>query len=132
MILERHGIDAEEASWEVGRLVLAPQYRAGPELLKRCLFLTLLHLVKTVEIDHIFATCTPLLGRLYRRFGFNVAIKDVSSDRGEAYSLIYGVVPRVLLALACGPEETQIAQGELTRLAVLRRESPYEAAAQPV
>lgn len=96
--------------------MLAPQYRAGPELLKRCLFLTLLHLVRTVDIEHLFATCTPLLGRLYRRFGFSVAVKDAWNNAGEAYSLIYGPVPKVLMALAGNDAEKQMAEYELVRL----------------
>ena len=54
-----------DASWEVGRLVLAPEYRAGPEVLKRCLFVTLMHLLRTTQIENVFAVCTPLLARLY-------------------------------------------------------------------
>ena len=54
------------ASWEVGRLVLAPEYRAGPEVLKRCLFVTLLHLLRTTEIENVFAVCTPVLSASQR------------------------------------------------------------------
>lgn len=102
-----------EGSWEVGRLVLAPQYRAGPEALKRCLFLTLVYLVRTTDIQNIFASCTPLLGRLYRRFGFSVLVKDACEGSEESYSLIHGSVPVVLRALASTDQERDLAEREL-------------------
>ena len=88
-----------EAPWEVGRLVLAPQYRSGPEALKRCLFLTLVYLMRTHEIQNLYASCSPLLSRLYRRFGFSVVMKDACEEPDGRYSLIHGSVPAVLAAL---------------------------------
>jgi hypothetical protein len=102
-----------EGSWEVGRLVLAPQYRSGPEALKRCLFLALVYLVRNTDIQNLFASCTPLLGRLYRRFGFSVLVKDACEGAEESYSLIHGSVPVVLRALASSDEERAIAEREL-------------------
>jgi hypothetical protein len=102
-----------EASWEVGRLVLAPHYRSGPETLKRCLFLTLVHLVRTTEIENIFASCSPLLSRLYRRFGFSVIAKDVGKESADAFSIIHGEVPTVLHALANSAAERVQAEREL-------------------
>jgi hypothetical protein len=98
------------AAWEVGRLVLAPEYRAGPEALKRCLFLTLAHLVDTVQIENLFATCTPILGRLYRRFGFSVMVKDACTGPEGAYSLIHGDVSTVFRALAGNEQERELAE----------------------
>jgi hypothetical protein len=93
--------DIQDESWEVGRLVLAPQYRSGPESLKRCLFLTLVHLIGHTEVKNLFASCSPVLSRLYRRFGFAVLVKDATRDAdGATYSLIHGTVPNVLRALA--------------------------------
>lgn len=90
-------------SWEVGRLVLAPQYRAGPELLRRCLALTLLHMVDKVPVENIFASCKPVLARLYRRFGYSVLVRDVAGSAGdEPYSLIHGHAPVVVRAV-CDP-----------------------------
>lgn len=89
-----------EDSWEIGRLVLAPQYRQGQETLKKCLLLTLLHLVETVNIKNGFALCNPVLGRLYRRFGFTVVAKNACEGATGAFSLIHGAVPTVLRALA--------------------------------
>ncbi len=100
-------------SWEVGRLVLAPQYRGGPEALKRCLFLSLLSLIRTREADHLFASCTPILGRLYRRFGFSVVAKDACHDTAGSFSLIHGPVPMVLQALATSAGEKALAETEI-------------------
>lgn len=114
-LLERQSLlpaDCYQASWEVGRLVLAPQFRSGPEALKRCLFLTLLYLVRTRDIRNLFATCTPLLSRLYRRFAFSVVVKDACGGP-EPFSLIHGRVPAVLLALAGTPAERLLAEREL-------------------
>lgn len=102
-----------EASWEVGRLVLAPDYRAGPEVLKRCLFVTLMHLLRTTEIDNVFAVCTPILARLYRRLGCSVVMKDACSGAGESLSLIHGKASGVLMALASNEEEKLLAQCQL-------------------
>ena len=116
-ILERQSLlpaSYYEASWEVGRLVLAPQYRSSPEALKRCLFLTLLYLVRTKDIQNLFATCNPVLGRLYRRFGFPGMMKDACEGTAEPFSLIHGVVPTVLRALAGDESERSLAESELT------------------
>jgi len=101
-LVGRHGVDDTlcSSAWEVGRLVLAPRYRSGPEALKRCLYLTLVYLLEHTEVENLFASCTPVLSRLYRRFGFNVVVKDASCDSEGTYSLIHGTVPGVLRALA--------------------------------
>ena len=112
-LLDLHHIpeDLREESWEVGRLVLGQQYRSGPDSLKRCLFLTLVHLIENTKVENLFASCTPLLSRLYRRFGFSVLVKDASRDsEGNTYSLIHGTVPEVLRALAGNAEEREIAE----------------------
>jgi hypothetical protein len=111
-LLDRHDIADElrEDAWEVGRLVLAPRYRSGPESLKRCLFLTLLHLIDHTNVENLFASCTPLLSRLYRRFGFNVVVKDASCDEQGTYHLIHGTVPDVLRALAGTADERELAE----------------------
>lgn len=90
--------------WEVGRLVLAEEYRAGPELLRRCLALTLLHMVERVPVQNIFASCKPVLARLYRRFGYSVIVKDAGGDASvEPYSLIHGHAPVVMRAVCDEP-----------------------------
>ena len=90
-------------AWEVGRLVLAEEYRAGPELLRRCLALTLQYMIERVQVQNIFASCKPVLARLYRRFGYSVIVKDVAADAGsEPYSLIHGFAPVVIRAVCDG------------------------------
>lgn len=105
-----------DASWEVGRLVLAPEYRAGPEVLKRCLFVTLMHLLRTTQIENVFAVCTPILARLYRRLGCPVIMKDACAGADGSLSLIHGKVSDVLLALASNEEEKLLAQCQLATL----------------
>ena len=107
---------AMPGAWEVGRLVLAPEFRAGPDHLKRCLFLTLEHLVDTTDIANLFASCTPVLGRLYRRFGFTVLAKDACSSPEGSYSLIHGAVPTVFRALAGNDAERDTVERRLGRL----------------
>lgn len=111
-LVERHRIDPAltQESWEVGRLVLGQRYRSGPESLKRCLFLTLVHLIENTEVENLFASCTPLLSRLYRRFGFNVIVKDAASDGDGTFNLIHGTVPDVLRALAGNAEEREMTE----------------------
>lgn len=123
-ILQRQSLlpaDFYKASWEVGRLVLAPEYRSGPEALKRCLFLTLLYLVRTRDIKNLFATCNPVLGRLYRRFGFSAIVKNASEEPSGSFSLIHGPVPAVLLALAGSDTERSLAERELASVQTIAR-----------
>lgn len=104
------GSPLRKRSWEVGRLVLGPQYRSCPDALKRCLFLTLVYLLEQTDVENLFASCTPVLSRLYRRFGFNVLVKDASQDAQGSYSLIHGTVPPVLRALAGDEDERALAE----------------------
>jgi hypothetical protein len=101
-----------EGSWEVGRLVLAPEYRSGAEALKQCLLLTFMYLVRTTDIRNGFAVCTPVLGRLYRRFGFSVLASQVREDQTGSFSLIHGSVPAVLRALTGIGTEPSAADGQ--------------------
>jgi hypothetical protein len=86
--------------WEVGRLVLAPEYRSNAEILKTCLLLTFMQFLDVTERANAYATCTPALGRLYRRFGFTVLQKEACRIDGEPYSLIHGTVESVREAIA--------------------------------
>jgi hypothetical protein len=90
-----------KGSWEVGRLVLAPEYRSDPDALKRCLFLSLSYLSSHTEAHDLYATCSHVLSRLYRRFGFAAFAKDVILEGTEkSYTLIHGRATHVLEALA--------------------------------
>jgi len=64
-------------AWDAGRLVVAPEYRVGQDVLKRCLHLTLTDLLNLAAVEHLVGSCTHVLSRLYRRFGFTVVGKDV-------------------------------------------------------
>lgn len=91
-------------SWEVGRLVLAPQYRSDPDALKRCLFLSLSYLCQHADAKNLYASCSHVLSRLYRRFGFSAFAKDVVLNNTEkCYTLIHGYAPEVLEALTRKP-----------------------------
>jgi hypothetical protein len=116
-LVRRYAIppDLREHSWEVGRLVLARRFRSGPDALKRFLFLTLVHLLEEAPVENLFASCTPLLSRLYRRFGFSVLVKDASQDAEGSYCLIHGHVPAVLRALAASREERSLVERLLTQ-----------------
>jgi N-acyl-L-homoserine lactone synthetase len=107
-----------DASWEVGRLVLDPRYRSGPELLKRCLFVTLVHLLRTTEIENVFAVCNPILARLYRRLGCSVIVKDACQGDDHSLSLIHGKAHAVLNALASSDEERSLVQAEFGSMAI--------------
>lgn len=113
-LLERYGQgicdELRRESWEVGRLVLAPRYRSSPEALKRCLFLTLVHLIEHTDVENLFASCAPLLSRLYRRFGFSVLVKDAGNEETGDYQVIHGTVPGVLRALAGSEDERELAE----------------------
>ena len=86
--------------WEAGRLVIASDYRVGQDVLKRCLYLTLLHMLEHVEVHHLLGSCTHALSRLYRRFGFSVVARDATLPGLEkVYSLIHGEVAEVYAAL---------------------------------
>lgn len=106
-LVRRYDVAEEllSSSWEVGRLVLAPQYRSNPDSLKRFLLLTLMDLLEEAPVDNLFASCTPVLSRLYRRFGFSVLVKEACQDAQGTYSLIHGHVPDVLRALAANAHE---------------------------
>lgn len=119
-LVERHGApqDLMENSWEVGRLVVDPRYRSGPEFLRRCLFLTIVDMLQHSELENLFASCTPVLARLYRRFGFRVLVKDACQDADGSYSLIHGHMADVLRALAGNDAERELAEDIL-----LERES---------
>ena len=99
-------------SWEMGRLVLDPDFRAGPELLRRCLFMGLSFLHNQARVVNLHAACTPTLARLYRRFGFAVVARDVPlAGTDKTYTLIHGPFLNVLDALSAAEDAPQ---GSLT------------------
>lgn len=101
-VLAQGGVDPAllQGAWEVGRLVLAPDYRTHPEILKTCFFLTLMRFIEATPEANFFASCNALLSRLYRRFGFSMLLKDAVQAGGESFSIIHGTVPTVRQAVA--------------------------------
>jgi N-acyl-L-homoserine lactone synthetase len=86
--------------WEVGRLVLAPEHRSDVDALRHCLLLALDYACKHTQVDHLYATCTHVLSRLYRRFGFTAFAKEVPlQGTDKAYTLIRGASHAVAAAL---------------------------------
>jgi len=99
--LGSHAPDLAAGDWEVGRLVLAPEYRSDVNALRYCLHLTLEYIRKHDRVDRLFASCTPVLSRLYRRFAFNALARDVPlSGTSKSYTLISGNSQGVARALA--------------------------------
>lgn len=92
-------------AWEFGRLVLDPSCRSGPELVRRSIFLAVQHLAHHTDAENVFASCTPALARLYRRYGFSVlSSKVAAAGGGESYCLIHGDIAGVLHASADAPQ----------------------------
>jgi N-acyl-L-homoserine lactone synthetase len=88
-------------SWEVGRLVLAPEYRSDVDTLRHCLFLALAYASERAQVSNLYAACTPMLSRLYRRFGFRQVARDVPLRGTEkSYTLIRGGAAQMLDALS--------------------------------
>jgi hypothetical protein len=87
-------------NWDSGRLVLATGYRYGNDFLAYCLFLALQHLMKHESVEYLFASCSHVLSRLYRRFGFEVIEKNVHLlGINKEYTLICGDAMIVLETL---------------------------------
>ena len=58
-------------SWEVGRLVMAPEHRRA-DLLTPLLRLSLMELMRREPVEHMHGSCVMRMTRLYRRFGFQI------------------------------------------------------------
>jgi hypothetical protein len=92
------------SAWEAGRLVIAPQYRVGQEVVRRCLRLTLEHMIEHTDVEHFVGSCTHVLSRLYQRFGFSVVGKNVTlAGMQKSYWLIHGTVQSVYAGLVPAP-----------------------------
>lgn len=95
-------------SWEVGRLVMAPEHRRG-DLLPRCLSVVLREFMANFDVRHLHATCLTSTARLYSRFGYRTCASTVSPS-GEHVALIHGRVADVASALALRPSHAEIKQ----------------------
>ena len=83
-------------SWEVGRLVMAPEHRQDG-LLPQCMTMALVQLLELADVQHMHATCHMAMTRLYRRFGFGIHAKRIHGDKDCA--LIHGRVQDVARCL---------------------------------
>jgi predicted GNAT family N-acyltransferase len=88
-------------SWEVGRLIVAPEHR-NAELLPQCLALALRELMKASDAAFLHASCSPLMARLYRRVGFSIE-KIIQGEGGLQHALIHAHVEDVARALKIAP-----------------------------
>jgi hypothetical protein len=92
---------AGRGDWEVGRLVLAPDHRSDVDALRRCLHAAVVYGLEHAHVKHLYATCTHVLSRLYRRFGFTAFARDVPlPGTGKVYTMISGAAQPVARALA--------------------------------
>jgi hypothetical protein len=93
-------------SWEVGRLVMAPENRR-PDLLVQCLAMSLTELLEQADVDQFHASCLCRMTRLYRRFGFSTVTRGGFAS-GQECALIHADVAAVAVAL-----KVPMAQGAL-------------------
>jgi hypothetical protein len=101
---EQAGIDpggTYHNGWEMGRLIISPSYRGGRDSLRAFLYLSLTFLEQLRPVDHLHATCTPALARLYRAFGFENVARDVPLlGTDKTYTVIHGAFPDVIEKLS--------------------------------
>ncbi|HXD40280.1 MAG TPA: hypothetical protein VN649_06940 [Ramlibacter sp.] len=119
-------------SWEMGRLVISPEFRSGQEALRRCLLLSLSFLHDRAPVANLHATCTHALARLYRRIGFEVIATDVPlHGTSKSYTLIHGPFSRVMASLRAWDEKDQ-AQAVLADTRMYGRIAPAEPCMNPI
>ncbi|QHE87583.1 N-acyl amino acid synthase FeeM domain-containing protein [Hydrogenophaga sp. BPS33] len=91
------------SSWEVGRLIVAPEHRSMATL-QACVALSVQELLKTNDVQYLHASCSPLLARLYRCFGF-VTDKVFQSGSGMQHVLIHALVADMARVLGFAPAQ---------------------------
>lgn len=84
-------------SWEVGRLVMAPEHRRG-DLFPRCMALALNEFLEQQKVEHFHGTCAARMTRLYRRLGFGV-MGTTTSASGRESALIHAGVQEAARAM---------------------------------
>lgn len=86
-----------EHSWEIGRLIVVPEHRSA-ELLASCLAMGLNELIAACDARYLHASCSPLMARLYRRYGFRTE-KLIPGENGLQHALICAEVGDVIRSL---------------------------------
>ncbi len=106
-------------SWEVGRLVMAPEHRRA-DLLPRCMSLAFVKLMENADVQHMHATCHMTMTRLYRRFGFGIHARRTHGEIDCA--LIHGAVLDVArcLKVAVVPQAQPTTKEVSSRAVVLQ------------
>ena len=84
-------------SWELGRLVVAPEHRRA-DLLPRCLALAMGEFLEQEDVEHFHGSCLMRMTRLYRRFGFTV-VGTSDAPGGKECALIHARVADVARVL---------------------------------
>lgn len=102
---QREGFGAR--SWEVGRLIVAPEHRSA-ELLRKCIVLALRELIRASDAEYLHASCSPLMARLYRRFGFSTK-KIIQGEHGLQHALVHAHVSDLVRAFNLSPMKTEYA-----------------------
>lgn len=98
-----HHLDIADA-WEVGRLVLLPDYRSL-SILKKCCGDTIDWLTRHTTIKVMWGACDPKLVPLYTRMGFErVSDKIIMpGSPGKTFVLIQGKMDKVIEKLLTPP-----------------------------
>jgi hypothetical protein len=97
-------VQLRAGDWEIGRLVLAPAYRSDVDALRHCLRLALEYVREQEHIGRLFAACTHVLSRLYRRFAFQAFAREVPlHGTAKTYTLISGCAEEVRRTIAERP-----------------------------
>lgn len=102
-------------SWEVGRLVMAPENRRS-DLLPQCLALAGLELLHERDVEHLHASCLMSMTRLYRRFGYK--IHCTRTDAGKDVALIHGTAEQICSRLRLPQSMTEQAHAPAFQNAV--------------
>lgn len=96
-------------TWEIGRLVLAPDQR-GMSILSDCLQGLSNWLWENSPVDQIFAVAEPALVRLYRKFAFGpTGLKqDSAGKKKRSYNVITSALSDVLKSFGTNPQPRDI------------------------
>jgi hypothetical protein len=92
-LYQREGFNSEilgEGSWEIGRVIMAPEDR-HPHVLLECLQVAMRGLLELQDVRRFHATTTMAMSRLWRRFGMRTVL-TTTGESGTRYALVHGLV----------------------------------------